>query len=110
MSAVPMPTPTHSQGQLETYIHDHTDWLHIGSGVTLIAGALLLLAGQKKIGLIVTAAGATLSGLEHRELVSEWWEKLPKHLEKAEHMITQAQETIENITQKRDQVMNLFGK
>lgn len=114
MSAVPLQ-------QASNYVHDmvetvkdtareNPDWMRIGVGSTLLAGALLLITGKHKAGLVVTAAGATLAMLEHRELVSEWWEKLPGHLQNAQHMLDQAQSTIEDLSAKRDSIMNLIGK
>lgn len=103
--------PRSYQGHEESHDnHQENDWLRIGGGVAMIAGSLLLLTRQRRLGLIVTATGAALAALEHREVLAEWWEKLPQHLDKAQHMINQAQETVQNLTEKRDSIMALFGK
>lgn len=112
MGAVPIPTRNYSQVHQESRMETtdkNTDWLRIGVGATLLTGSLLLLTGKRKAGLLVTAAGTTLAMLEHREVVAEWWEALPRHLQKAQHMLEQAQNTIDDLTQKRDQVKALFG-
>ena len=110
MSAVPMPqTHNYSQNHDESQFQEN-DWLRIGGGVTLIAGSLLLMTKQRRLGLLLTAAGATLAALENREALAEWWEALPSHLEKAQHMINQAQETMEDLSRKRDSIKALFGK
>lgn len=102
--------PRNYEGHDETHSHQENDWLRIGGSVAMIAGSLLLLTRQRRLGLIVTAAGTALAALEHRDLLADWWEKLPQHLDKAEHMINQAQETIQDLTEKRDRIMGLFGK
>jgi hypothetical protein len=86
------------------------DWMRIGVGASLLTGSLLLLTGKRKAGLVVTAAGTALAILDNREFVSEWWDALPHHLQKAQHMLEQTQQTIDDLTAKRDKVMALFGK
>lgn len=116
MSAVPLPTRNYPQGHTESRmetignITKNPDWMRIGVGATLLTGSLLLLTGKRKAGLLVTAAGTALALVEHREVVSEWWEALPQHLQKAQTMLEQAQNTIDDLTQKRDQVMSLFNR
>jgi hypothetical protein len=102
--------PGNYEGREETQGHQESDWLRIGGGVAMIAGSLLLLTRQRRLGLIVTATGTALAALEHRDVLAEWWEKLPQHLDKAQHMINQAQETIQDLSEKRDRIMGLFGK
>lgn len=111
MSAVPLPTRTVTQmeSRMESMVKN-PDWMRIGVGASLLTGSLLLLTGKRKAGLVVTAVGTALAVLEHREIVAEWWEALPHHLQKAQHMLEQTQQTIDDLTQKRDKVMSLFGK
>ena|SRR4051812_21671484 len=111
MSAVPLPTRTVTQmgSRVESMVKN-PDWMRIGVGASLLTGSLLLLTGKRKAGLVVTAVGTALAVLEHREIVAEWWEALPHHLQKAQHMLEQTQQTIDDLTQKRDKVMSLFGK
>jgi len=98
------------------YIESHNrarkkpDWMHIGVGASLLTGSLLLLTGKRKAGLLVTAAGTALAMLENREIVSEWWEALPQHLDKAQQIIDQTQHTIDDLTAKRDKIFEMFGK
>jgi hypothetical protein len=86
------------------------DWMRIGVGASLLTGSLLLLTGKRKAGLLVTVAGTALAMLEHREVVAEWWDELPRHLEKAQTMLEQTQHTIDDLTQKRDKIFAMFGK
>jgi hypothetical protein len=101
--------PRNYEGHDE-FEQEENDWMRVGAGVTLIAGSLLLLTRQRRLGLLVTAAGAALAALEHREVLAEWWEAMPRQLDRAEQMITQAQETIQDLSEKRDRIMGLFGK
>jgi len=86
------------------------DWLRLGAGASLLTGSILLLTGKRKPGLLLTVAGTALAMLEHREIVAEWWEAMPRHLEKAQHMLEQTQQTVDDLTDKRDKIFALFGK
>jgi hypothetical protein len=86
------------------------DWMRIGVGSTLLTGSLLLLCGKRKAGLLVTAAGTALAMVEQKELVSEWWNALPAYLDQAQRMLDQVATTVDDLTQKRDQIMALFSK
>jgi hypothetical protein len=86
------------------------DWMRIGVGASLLTGSLLLLTGKRKAGLLLTAAGTALAMLEHREIVAEWWEAMPHHLEKAQTMLEQVQHTMDDLTDKRDKIFSMFGK
>ena len=103
-------------GNQAHYIESHNtrgrnpDWMRIGVGASLLTGSLLLLTGKRKAGLLMAVAGTALALLEHREVVAEWWEKLPQHLDKAQTMLEQTQHTIDDLTQKRDKIFEMFGK
>lgn len=112
MSAVALPTRSSIQQHTESAMESlkNPDWLRIGVGASLLTGSLLLLTGNRKAGLLVTVAGTALAMLEHKEVVAEWWEALPQHLEKAQTMLEQTQHTIDDLTQKRDKIFSMFGK
>lgn len=112
MSAVPLPARSYSQEHTESRMESikNPDWMRIGVGASLLTGSLLLLTGKRKAGLLVTVAGTALAMLEHREVVAEWWDELPRHLEKAQTMLEQTQHTIDDLTQKRDKIFAMFGK
>ena len=113
MGAVPQFTMNYPQGQTEYVMESHVknpDWMRIGIGASLLTGSVLLLTGKRKAGLLVTALGTALAMLDNKEIVAEWWETLPRQLEKAQRMLDQTQQTIEDISEKRDKVMSLFGR
>lgn len=111
MGAMPISTGPISQmaSRVESAAKN-PDWMRFGVGASLLTGSILLLTGKRKAGLLVTAAGTLLAMLEHREVVAEWWDALPQHLQKAQHMLDQAQQTIDDLTDKRDKLFSFFGK
>lgn len=104
------PTATYSEVQMENEKMEKTqEWLRIGAGCTLLGGALLLLAGKRRAGLMVTVAGAALTMLDQRETVQEWWSVLPGYVDSAQHMLDEAQHTIDDFASKRDKLKSLLG-
>ena len=107
MSAVTL-TPSSKAGQIENRDRN-AEWLRIGAGTTLLAGALLLLSGKRRAGLLATAAGAVLTVLDQKETVQVWWDALPGYLDKTQHMLDEAQHTIDDIAAKRDRLKSFLG-
>jgi hypothetical protein len=83
--------------------------MRIGVGASLLTGSLLLLTGKRRPGLIFTAAGAALAMLDNREVVSQWWGALPQQLEKAQRMLDQTRQTIDDLSDKRDKILEIIG-
>ncbi len=112
MGAVPLSPRSIPQGQMgmRDQSRPEPDWLRIGASCALLTGSLLLLAGKRRAGLLVTATGTALAMVEEKELVKEWWNALPNYLNTAQRMLDQAQETIDDVAAKRDRVMAILGK
>ena len=66
-------TPTTSQ-----------DLTNIVAAGTLIAGGALIVAGHKRAGLALAAAGTALALLEEQEAIQIWWKNLPGYLREAQ--------------------------
>lgn len=104
------PSATYSEDQtMEERVEKTQEWLRIGAGCTLLGGALLLLAGKRRAGLMATVAGAALTMLDQKETVQEWWSVLPGYVDSAQHMLDEAQHTIDDIVAKRDKLKSLLG-
>jgi hypothetical protein len=113
MGALPQFTMDYPQGHTEFRMESqdkNPDWMRIGVGASLLTGAILLLTGKRKPGLLATGLGTALAMVDNKEIVAEWWEALPRQLDKAQRMLDQTQQTIGDITEKRDQVMSLFNR
>lgn len=113
MSAVPLSASSNiQQGQMagrDSSDDRGAEWLRISAGTTLLAGALLLLAGKRRAGLVATAAGAVLTVLDQKETVKIVWDALPGYLDKTQHMLDEAQHTIDDIAAKRDRLKSFLG-
>ena len=112
MGAVPLQPRSYSQQHEESHFEPNrrADRRRLCIGCTLLTGSLLLLAGKRKAGLLVTIAGTTLAMLEEQELVSRWWNALPGYLDTAQGMIDQANQTIDDLNAKRERIVSLFSR
>lgn len=112
MSTVPFPSSGNAtQGVAESYeaASGNAEWLRISAGATLLAGALLLLSGKRRAGLVATAAGTALTVLDQQETVKACWDALPGYLDKTQQMLDEAQRTIDDLAAKRERLRSLLG-
>lgn len=113
MSAVPFPSSANApQGIADQYeaASGNAEWLRISAGVTLLGGALLLLSGNRRAGLLATAAGTALTMLDQKETVKACWDALPGYLDKTQRMLDEAQRTVDDIAAKRERLREMIGR
>jgi len=85
-------------------------WVEAAACGSLIAGGLLLLAGQKRAGLVMAVSGTALAMLDHEETLRSLWNSLPAHVERAQSMFEQVQEVVENLTEKGESLRRVLGR
>ena len=112
MGSVPLSPKTPAQIHMEPHREDSSspDWIRYGAAGSLLAGGILLLTGNRRAGLLASAAGAALTMVQERELVKQWWEALPGYLDTTQRMLDQAQQTIDDLAAKRAKIMSIIGK
>jgi hypothetical protein len=86
------------------------DWIGIAVGGSFLVGALLLLSGKKKAGLVVAAGAMTLTAIDQQETIREWWSTLPRYLDDAQRLLDNAQSTIDDLAAKRDKLRAMFNR
>jgi hypothetical protein len=74
------------------------NWLRYAAAGTLAASGVLLVAGQKRAGLIVAASGAALAMLDQKEAVGAWWSTLPGFLEEMSATLGKAQTAVQDLS------------
>ncbi len=72
-------------------------WSHNIAAATLVAGAVLLIAGRKRQALIIAAAGAAATVFERPEAASEIWSKLPSYVRQGQDFLVRAESVIERL-------------
>jgi len=74
------------------------NWLRYAAAGTLAAGGVLLVTGNKRVGLVVAASGAALAMLDQQEAVSAWWNMLPGFLEEMSATLGKAQSAVQDLS------------
>ena len=112
MGAVPLTPANVPQGDF--VMHDESrpspDWVRLSAVGALAAGAILLLTGKRRAGLVASVAGTALAMVQERELVKQAWDALPGYLDTTQRMLDQAQQTIDDLASKRDKIKSILGK
>ena len=84
--------------------------LRLAAGGTLLAGAALLLAGKRKPGLALTAAGTALTLLHEKETTLRWWAALPLVLNNVQRLVGKAQGAMDEIDSHRQKLRNIVRR
>ena len=86
------------------------DWVKVVACGSLLTGALLLLTGQKRAGLVMAASGTALALMDHEETLRDWWEAMPHHVNRAQSMLEQVAEVVDNIASKGESLRNVLSR
>ena len=89
---------------------ESSDWVRIAAFGSLVSGGLLLLAGQKRAGLVLAASGTALALLDHEDTLREWWEALPGYVDRAQYLFGQVRDVVENVTEKGEALRRVLAK
>ena len=87
-----------------------SDWVKVAACGSLVSGGLLLLAGQKRAGLVLAASGTALALLDHEDTLRQWWEALPGYIDRAQSMFEQVHDVVENVTEKGQALRRVLAK
>lgn len=89
---------------------DSFDWVKFAACGSLLAGGLLLLSGQKRAGLVMAASGTALALLDHEETLRSWWDAMPGYVDRAQTMLEQVQDVVEDITEKGESLRRVLSR
>ena len=84
--------------------------LRLAAGGTLLAGAVLLLAGKRRAGLTLTATGTALTLLHEKETTRRLWAALPLVLSNAQRLIGKAQIAMDELDAHRQKFRDIVRK
>jgi hypothetical protein len=111
MVVVPLPRKA-NDSQVESCAPqtECTNWAGIAAGGTLIAGGLMLLAGQRRAGMVVAASGAALALLDQQETLRSWWNALPRYIDEVQRVLNKVQDTVNDVAAKRETLQRILAK
>lgn len=86
------------------------NWTAYAAAGTLLAGGALLLTGRRRAGLVAAATGAALALLDQRDALRDWWNTLPVYLDEAQHLLGQAQSTVDELSAQREKLHRILAR
>jgi hypothetical protein len=86
------------------------DWTHLVAAGTVLAGGALLLAGHKRAGLTVAAAGTALALLEEPEVLQTWWQRLPAFLADAQVFLDKIEGYVTEATAQGHRIQSILRR
>jgi hypothetical protein len=87
-----------------------TDWTHFLAAGTVIAGGALMVAGHKKAGLAVAAAGTALALLEEPAVVERWWHSLPGYLAEAQGFLNKVEGYLSEASEQGHRIQSILRR
>ena len=86
------------------------DWVGFAAGGTLVTAGLLLLAGERRAGMVAAASGTALALLDQQETLISWWNVLPDYIDQLQRMLDQVQNTINEVEVKREALRRVLAR
>ena len=114
MVAVPIPRtgqPTQMRSLPSGTVDSKSnDWTHLLAAGTVIAGGALMVAGHKKAGLAVAAAGTALALLEEPAVVEKWWHSLPEYLAEAQVFLDKVEGYLSEASEQGHRIQSILRR
>ena len=97
--------PSASSGKI-----DSKYWVRVAAAGSLAASGVLLMAGKRRAGLAVAAAGTALVVLEQQDTVRLWWNRMPEYLAEAHSMLTRVQGAVDELAAQGDRLRSILSR
>ena len=89
---------------------DSTNWIRYAAAGTLAASGVLLVAGQRKIGLVTALSGAVLTLIDQQDAVRTCWDRLPEFLEDLQGLLGKAQTAVEDLSSQSEKLRKVLSQ
>jgi len=86
------------------------DWIAVTACTSLIASGILLLAGQRRAGMVLAASGTALALVDERDTLRKWWQHLPAYVDQVQWLVNQAQEVVDDVTAKGESLKRALSR
>ncbi len=111
MVLVPLSKPANDSATTPEAVESETmNWVGFAAGGTLVTAGLLLLAGERRAGMVAAASGTALALLDHQETLHSWWNALPGYIDQVQRVLSQVQATVEDIAIKREALRRALAR
>jgi hypothetical protein len=89
---------------------DSTNWIRYAAAGTLAASGVLLVTGQRRLGLVTALSGAALVLIDQQDAVRKCWDKLPEFLEDLQQMLGKTQTAVEDLSAQSQKLRRVLSQ
>jgi hypothetical protein len=89
---------------------ESANWIRYAAAGTLAASGVLLVTGNRRLGLVTAVSGAALALLDQQEAVRKCWDMLPEFLEELQGMLGRTQAAVEDLSSQSQKLRQALGK
>jgi hypothetical protein len=86
------------------------NWIGFAAGGTLVTAGLLLLAGERRAGMVAAASGTALALLDQQKTLHSWWNALPGYIDQVQEVLSKVQDTVNEVADKREALRRVLAR
>jgi hypothetical protein len=86
------------------------NWVGFAAGGTLVTAGLLLLAGERRAGMVAAASGTALALLDQQQTLHSWWNALPGYIDQVQEVLGKVQNTVNEVAVKREALRQALAR
>jgi hypothetical protein len=86
------------------------NWIGFAAGGTLVTAGLLLLAGERRAGMVAAASGTALAMLDQQQTLRSWWEALPTYIDQVQGVLVKVQDTVNEVAARREDLRRVLAR
>jgi ABC-type transporter Mla subunit MlaD len=87
-----------------------TNWIRYAAAGTLAASGVLLVTGQRRLGLVTALSGAALALIDQQDAVRKCWDKLPEFLEDLQGLLSKTQAAVEDLSSESQKLRQVLSR
>jgi hypothetical protein len=111
MVVVPLSQPVNDFSAMPEIVESETmNWVGFAAGGTLVTAGLLLLAGERRAGMVAAASGTALAMLDQQETLHSWWNALPGYIDQVQDVLAKVQDTVNEVAAKREELRRVLAR
>jgi hypothetical protein len=89
---------------------DSMVWVRVAAAGSLAAAGVLLMAGKRRAGLVMAAAGTSLTMLDQQDTVRIWWNRVPGYMTEIQSVLTRVQGAVDEISAQGERLRSILSR
>lgn len=89
---------------------ESTNWIRYAAAGTLAASGVLLVTGNRRLGMATAVSGAALALIDQQEVVRKCWDRLPEFLEDLQGLLSKTQAAVEDLSSQSQKLRHALTK